>query len=192
MTAETQTQQTKYRYSPYTHLLDEPEPVSGWHVLWTRSNFEKIVYETLHSRGYDVFLPMMNRWSKIGDSRHTCRVPMFRGYLFVRHAIDREEYIRISKTNGLVSILGSRWDKLARVPDREIETIKLAVNSQVPAMPHPFLENGDRVRIRKGTLAGAEGIMVKSDPDSGLLVISVNLLRRSIAVEVDCTDVEPV
>ena len=184
--------QEPVRHNPYTHLLDEPEPSLGWHVLWTRSNFERIVYEQLLARGYTLFLPMMDQWSRTGKGRQTCRVPMFKGYLFLRHAVDKADYIDICKTKGLVGILGSRWDRLAHIPDKEIETIKLAAQSQLPTLPYPYLQEGDRVRITKGTLANAEGIFVKSDLTKGLFIISVNLLHRSIAMQVDCTHVVPV
>ncbi|MEX0902969.1 MAG: transcription termination/antitermination NusG family protein [Pseudohongiellaceae bacterium] len=173
--------------------LDEPEAVTGWHVLWTRSNYERIVLEELWAKGYEGFLPMINQWSrgKSKKGRRICRVPMFKGYLFLRHAIDKTAYIDICKTDGLVSILGSRWDKLARIPDAEIENIKFAVRSQLPVLPYPYLEKGDKVRIASGSLGNAEGILVKSEPSKGLFVISVNLLRRSVAVEVDCSNVIP-
>jgi transcriptional antiterminator NusG len=65
------------------------------------------------------------------------------------------------------------------------------VNSPVPVMPHPYLQQGQRVRIVFGPLTGIEGILVRSRPERGLLVLTVDLLRRSVAVEVDCTAVEP-
>jgi len=176
----------------FAHLFDAPRATLGWHVLWTRSNFERLVAEDLTAKGYEVFLPMVPQWSR--DARGGQRpavVPMFRGYLFLHHAVGKHEYIDICKTKGLVSILGARWDRLAYVPDREVETIKLAVESRLPAAPYPFLEEGDRVRLTRGSLAGAEGILVRSEPEKGLFVISVNLLRRSVAVEVDCTQVVP-
>lgn len=177
--------------SRYAHFFDAPQAKLGWHVLWTRSNFERIVAEELTAKGYEAFLPMVEQWSKDGKGQHTCLIPMFRGYLFLHHAVDKHDYIDICKTKGLVSILGARWDRLAYVPDSEIESIRLAVESRLPATPYPFLEEGDRVRLTRGSLAGAEGILVKNESDKGLFVISVNLLRRSVAVEVDCTNVVP-
>ena len=173
------------------YLLDEPRPRSAWHVLWTRSNCERLVHDQLVSRGYEAFLPMIQEW-KGGGRRDACLVPMFKGYLFVRHAVDKESYIDICKSKGLVSILGARWDRLAQVPAKEIETIRLTVSSRLPAMPYPYLEEGDKVRITRGSLAKAEGVLVRTEPSKGLFVVSVNLLRRSVAVEVDFGDVEPV
>lgn len=178
--------------SAYAHLFDAAVVRVGWHVLWTRSNFERIVAGELEAKGYEVFLPMVTQWTNDGrGGRRRVQVPMFRGYLFLRHAVDKDAYIDISKSRGLVSILGARWDRLAYVPDREVESIRLAVQSRLPALPYPYLTEGDRVRLTRGSLAGAEGILVKNEAENGLLVISVNLLRRSVAVEVDCTQVVP-
>jgi transcription antitermination factor NusG len=77
------------------------------------------------------------------------------------------------------------------VPEPEIEAVRRLVGSRLPAFPHPYLREGRRVRIVSGPLAELEGILVKVRPDKGLLVVSVNLLQRSVAVEVDCTQVAP-
>ena len=117
---------------------------------------------------------------------------MFRSYLFVRHKIDKKAWLDISKTKGVVSILGARWDRLARIPDEEIDSIKLLMESQLPTMPYPWLKAGTPVRITRGSLANARGILVDSEMPNGLFVVSINLLQRSVAVKVNCADVEQV
>lgn len=112
---------------------------------------------------------------------------MFPGYLFLRHAMDKASYIEVRKARGLVRILGERSDRLAVVPDGEIEAIQRVLDARVPAMPHPYLREGQRVRITRGPLAGVEGILVQIKPNKGVLVLSVDLLQRSVAVAVDCT-----
>jgi transcriptional antiterminator NusG len=112
---------------------------------------------------------------------------MFPGYVFVHHLIDKASYIMICKSIGLVSVLGDRWDQLGVVPDPEIEAIQRALGARLPVFPHPYLHEGQRVRIAGGPLADVEGIFVRAHPDRGFLVISINMLHRSVAVEVDCT-----
>ena len=158
-----------------------------WYVLWTRSNCEQLVYEQLCSRGYETLLPTIDKWSRRRHVRSLYRAPLFPGYLFVRHAIDKSSYIDICKARGLVRILGERWDKLATVADEEIEAVRRVNQTSVPRMPYPYLKIGQTVRIISGPLANVEGIFVKSEPKTGLLVLSIELLRRSLAVEVDCT-----
>jgi transcription antitermination factor NusG len=112
---------------------------------------------------------------------------MFPGYLFLHHAFDKASYVEVLKARGLVTILGERWDRLAVVPDAEIQAIRRVLDVRLPVLPYPYLREGQRVRIADGPLRDVEGIMVRSNPRKGLLVLSVELLRRSIAVEVDCT-----
>ncbi|MGH2361171.1 MAG: transcription termination/antitermination protein NusG [bacterium] len=161
-----------------------------WHVLWTHSHFEQLVHDQLAARGFELFLPKINVWSRRGGVRRLCRVPMFPGYLFLHHAMDKTSYIEVRKARGLAQVLGQRWDRLSAVPEREIETIQRVHAADLPAMPHPFLREGQRVRITRGPLTDVEGILVRVKPNKGLLVVSINLLQRSVAVEVDCTLVE--
>lgn len=169
--------------------LDARETSPCWHVLWTRSNCEQLVCEQLLAKGYDTFLPMVDRWSRRRHTRSLYRAPMFPGYLFVRHAVDKLSYLEMAKARGMVRMLGERWDKLAVVPDAEIEAIRRVDASDVPRMPYPYLRVGQTVRIVSGPLANVEGIFVKSEPRKGLLIVSIELLRQSLAVPVDCTQV---
>lgn len=163
-----------------------------WHVLWTRSHCEQLVHDQLSAKGFKSFLPRVGQWSRRKGLRYLTRIPMFPGYLFLRHALDKRSYIEVCKAKGLVRILGERWDHLGTVPDREIEAIQKVAESGLPALPHPYLREGQRVRVVRGPLASAEGILVKSELQKGFLVLSVELLRRSIVVQIDCTLVVPV
>ena len=112
---------------------------------------------------------------------------MFPSYLFLHHTLDKTSYLEVIKARGLVRILGERWDRLSVIPDAEILSIQTVLQARVPILPHPYLKEGQRVRIIEGPLTGAEGLLVESKPTKGLLVLSVDLLQRSVAVEVDCS-----
>jgi len=112
---------------------------------------------------------------------------MFSGYLFLHHIMDKLSYIDVCKARGLVRILGERWDCLATVPEAEIEAIERVLRAHVPVLPHAYLREGQRMRITQGPLAGVEGILVNTKPTKGMLVLSIDLLQRSVAVEVDCS-----
>jgi transcription antitermination factor NusG len=101
--------------------------------------------------------------------------------------MDSNSYIEVLKTRELVRILGDGRDRLAVIPDAEIEAIQKVVQARLPTLLYPYLRAGQRVRITKGPLAGVEGILVHTKPDKGLLVLSIELFQRSVAVEVDCT-----
>jgi transcription antitermination factor NusG len=163
-----------------------------WRALWTHSHSEQLVHDQLIAKAFDAFLPLIPVWSRRNGSRHLIRKPMFPGYLFLRHALDKASYVEIMKTNGLARILGERWDRPAVVADTEIDAIRRVLDTGLPVLAHSFLREGHRVRIIQGPLAGVEGILVHNNPHKGLLVVSVELLQRSVAVEVDCTFVAPV
>jgi transcription termination/antitermination protein NusG len=159
----------------------------AWHALWTRSNCEQSVHDQLATKGFDLFLPMIDRWSLRGGLRHLIRIPMFPGYVFLRGVVDKTSYVEVVKARGLVRVLGERWDRLATVPGAELEAIRRIVDARVPALPYAYLREGQRVRITRGPLEDVEGILVRTKPNRGLLVVSIDLLQRSVAAHVDCT-----
>ena len=163
----------------------------AWHALWTQSHCEQLVHDQLAAKGFDLFLPKIDQWSRRGGLRHLIRVPMFSGYVFLRGAMDKASYIEVLKARRLVRVLGERWDRLATIPDGEIKAIRRIVDARVPALTYAYLREGQRVRITRGPLSDVEGVLVRTKPNRGLLVVSVDLLRRSVAVQVDCTSVTP-
>ena len=162
-----------------------------WRALWTHSHSEQLVHDQLSAKAFTTFLPMIPVWSSRKGARHLIRKPMFPGYLFLRHALDKASYVEIMKTNGLARILGERWDRPAVVADADIDSIRRVLETGLPVLPHSYLREGHRVRITQGPLAGVEGILVHNNPHKGCLVVSVELLQRSVAVQVDCTFVVP-
>ncbi|HTM11128.1 MAG TPA: transcription termination/antitermination NusG family protein [Verrucomicrobiae bacterium] len=173
-------------------LVDEEEDRAAhgdpkWHALWTRSHCEQLVHDQLAAKHFEAFLPKINIWSRRGGLRCLTQIPLFPGYLFIHHAIDKQSYNEICKTRGLVRILGERWDRLASIPEKEIESIKRVLDSSLQAMPHAYVREGQRVRISRGPLKDIEGMLLRIKPEKGLFVVSVDLLQRSVAVEIDCT-----
>ena len=161
----------------------------AWYAVWTQSHFEQSVSDQLSAKGFTAFLPEMSVWSKRGGEKHLIRVPMFPGYLFVRDEMDKRSYIEILKARGVVRILEDGWTRLTPVPDAEIEAIQQVVNSEMPVFTHEHLSRGDRVEVTDGPLTGLEGLFVQDKPTKGRLVVNVELLGRSVSVEVDCTAV---
>jgi transcription antitermination factor NusG len=161
-----------------------------WHVLWTHSNCEQLVHDQLAAKGFDLFLPTIESWCRRGGVRRLARLPLFRSYLFLRHAMDKASYVEVAKARGLVRILGERWDQLAIAPESEIAAIQKIISTGLTVLPYVYLREGQRVRITRGPLADVEGIVIRGNPKKGLLVVSVHLLQRSVAVHLDCTVLE--
>ena len=163
-----------------------------WYVLWTHSHYEQIVFDQLQRKGLHPFFPQLETWSRRGGNPYRSNVPMFPGYIFLHHMMDKMSYIEILKTIGLARILGKGWGQFATVPDPEIKAIERTLQAPITVVSHPYLREGQRVRVTHGPLMGVEGILVNIRPKKGLLVLSVNLLQQSVAVELDCTQVAPV
>jgi transcription termination/antitermination protein NusG len=174
----------------------DPRPAvttaGSWHALWTHSHCEQRVHDQLAQKGFAVFLPKVEVWSRRRGVRRLIQAPMFPSYLFLlHHAMDKAAYVEVSKVKGLVRVLGERWDRLAVIPTDEIQAVETVAAARRPVFPFPYLKEGQHARITDGPLAGIEGILVERKPHQGLLVLSVHLLQRSVAVVVDSTDVEP-
>lgn len=168
------------------------EAAAPWYAVWTRSNCERLVAQQLEAKGFAAFLPEMGARSKRNGTPHIVSVPMFPGYLFLRHAMEKHSYVEILKARGIVRILEGGWNRLTPVADEEVAAIQQLIASGVPILPHVYFQHGDRVRVVEGPLAGLEGMFVRDKPHKGRLVVSVNLLQTSVAVEVDCALVEAV
>ena len=162
----------------------------GWYAIWTRSNFEQLVSEQLAAKGFELFLPKATIRGRRAGVPKSVDVPLFPGYLFVHHALDKTTHVEILKTRGVVRLLGDSPDSATPVADSQIRDIQRLVASGVPVFPYKVPAVGDRVRIIAGPLAGVQGVFLRERLDKGLLVVSVNLLQRSVAVEVDFSDVE--
>ena len=158
-----------------------------WYAIWTKSHSEQLVADQLAAKGLDVFLPKISVWSRRGGVRHAIRVPMFSGYLFLCAHVDKDVYLDVIKARGVVRMLGDRWDCLSPVSSSEIESLQQLVNSTLAVTSHSYLREGQSVRVTAGPLKGVEGILVENRSGKVLLVLSVELLRRSVAVQIDCT-----
>lgn len=164
---------------------------AAWYALWTHSHCEQLVHDQLEAQGFLPFLPTVDVWSQRRGARRLVKSPMFPGYLFLRHRMDKESYLRLRSARGLARVLGERWDRLAVIPDSEMNPVRVAAATDCPVLPFPYLREGQRARVVRGPLSGLEGILVESRPDRGLLVLSVHLLQRSVATSVDATTVVP-
>ena len=164
---------------------------SAWYAVWLRSNYEHTVHRQLSAKGFQPFLPEVQTWSRRLGMRRAIRTPMFPGYLFVRASLDKHRYIDLLKVQGVVRVLEDGWTRLTPVPDPEIDAIQQIAAAGVTVFPCAHLRGGERVRVLDGPLAGVEGMFVHDKPSRGRLVVSVDMLGRSIEEEMDAAGVEP-
>ena len=166
---------------------DEP----SWYAVWLRSNYEHAVNRQLAAKGFEPFLPEVHVWSRRAGPQRAIRAPMFPGYLFVRATLDKYRYIDLLKVQGVVRVLEDGWTRLTPVPDVEVDAIQRIAAAGVTVFPCAHLRGGERVRVLDGPLAGVEGAFEHDRPSRGRLVVSVDMLGRSIAIEMDASAVEP-
>ncbi len=171
-----------------THFLRLPlsycEPF--WYAAYTSANHEKRAAKQLGLREVEHFLPLyasVRRWK---DRRVTLELPLFPGYVFVRIAL--RERLQVLQVPGVAKLVGFNGTPMA-LPEEEIEALRTSLESGVRAEPHPFMTAGRRVRVMDGPLAGMTGILVKRK-NRARLVVSLELIQRSIAVEMDEADLE--
>jgi transcription antitermination factor NusG len=170
------------------HKFDHRSSVLPWYAVWTRSRQEKVAASMLETLGFTQYLPLKSEVHQWSDRRQRVSVPLFPGYLFVRIDMLGDDRTRVLRVNGVAGIVGNQKGPLA-VPDRQIDDIRLILEKRVECTVLPLLDEGDRVRVMRGLLAGVEGRLLRSNAGSSL-VISVEMIHKSIAVRVAREDVE--
>jgi transcriptional antiterminator RfaH len=152
-----------------------------WFALQVRAKHEKIVAAHLSGRDYEWFLPLYMRRRAWSDRIKVVEAPLFPGYIFCR--LDLQNRLPILTTPGVIRIVGYNRSPVS-IEVSEISAIQTLVASGLPDQPWPFIAAGDKVRITRGPLRGVEGILI-AFKGSHRLILSVTLLQRSVAVEVD-------
>ena len=161
---------------------------SHWYALYTCSRHEKQVATQLQQRDVEFFLPLyasIRRWK---DRRVELQLPLFPGYIFVHTSLQHR--IEVLTVPGAVRFVAFNG-RPAALSESDLLRLRSGLEQGLSAQPHPYLKVGRRVRVRSGPLAGTEGILLRRK-DHFRLVISIDLIMRSVAVEIDAADIEPI
>lgn len=161
----------------------------SWYAVSTLSRHEKVVALALDTLGLDQYLPLIDEERQWSDRKTMISVPLFPGYLFVQMARTPELQLSVRKIPGVVDFVRNQSGPLI-VPQNEIESVRGLLAHGARCSPCPFLEAGDPVRVVRGPFAGIEGILIRSGAQSRV-VVSVNIIHRSVAVDVAACTVEP-
>jgi transcription antitermination factor NusG len=159
-----------------------------WFAVWTRSRQEKTAAAMLGTLGVDHFLPLKSELRQWSDRKQTVHVPLFSGYLFVRMDPSKDSRLQVLKAPGIAGFVGNNSGPLP-IPDQQIEDIRTVLARNVECSVLPLLEEGDRVRVVRGPLAGVEGRLLQGNSTSRLL-ISIEMIHKSLAVSISRHDVE--
>jgi transcription elongation factor/antiterminator RfaH len=163
------------------------EPVLRWYAVYASPRHEKRVREHLSYRNVECFLPLyraVHRWKN--GCKHLVELPLFPGYLFVK--IGQGQRVPVLEIPGVLSFVGTRTEP-AQLSDFEIETLRSGLHLKTFA-PYRDLVVGEKVRIKAGPLTGLAGVLVRT-MNSFRVVITLDMINQSVAVELDATDVEP-
>jgi transcription antitermination factor NusG len=159
-----------------------------WFAAHVRSRHEKKVAMQLEKSDLECFLPLYEARHRWQDRNAKVSLPLFPGYVFTR--IQAQERMRVLTISGVVSLVGVHG-RPSPIAKQEIESLRLCLSRDGSLQPHPYLSSGRRVRITSGPFADAEGILARRKGRCRL-VVSIHLLERSVAVEVDAGDVRPI
>jgi transcription antitermination factor NusG len=170
-------------------LSDSYVADSPWYAIYTRHQHEKMVAQALIGKGFETFLPLHTAAHDWKDRTKILSLPLFPCYLFFRGILEHSQ-LRIITTPGVYAIVSSGGHPAA-IPAIEIETIRRVVESGASVESHPFLKRGNRVRIKSGPFVGIQGILVRRK-NKCRLVLSVEMLGKAAAVEVDAFQAEPI
>lgn len=163
-----------------------PAADASWHALYTRHQHERMVAELLSKKDFNVFLPLYAATHRWKDRLKKLSLPLFPSYVFVKGGLDRQ--LQMMMTPGVYSIVASSG-RAAVIPEEQIDAVKRMVDGPLRVEPHPFLKCGDSVRVTAGPLQGIEGILIRKK-NLTRLVLSIEMLMKSVAVEIDAWMVE--
>src|SRR5271154_449030 len=161
---------------------------SDWYAAYTKHQHEKRVADHFTNKGFEVFFPVYvtaHRWK---DRAQLVTLPLFPCYVFLRTDLERK--LDILRTPGVFGLVGNAG-RATSIPEGDLDMLRRVSTDRSRIEPHPFLKAGDRVRVCVGPLAGAEGILIKIK-NRYRVVVSVELLQKAVAVEVDLAVVERV
>jgi transcription antitermination factor NusG len=162
---------------------------ASWFAIQTFPKHEKMIFSALEGKNIAAFLPLYSAVRKWSDRRKVIQLPLFPGYVFVRIGPTPHARGSVLQTNGVISFVGVRGIGTP-IPDEEIVAVQNVLNRAITFAPHPYLTTGQRVRIRGGSLEGLQGVLTAVNRDQSL-VVSVELIQRSIAIRVTGYRVEP-
>lgn len=170
------------------HAINSSTEAPNWYAVQTRARHEKLVAFRFQESGLESFLPLVNEVHRWSDRKKIVQLPLFGCYVFAKIRPTNVDRLRLLKVDGVLSLVGKRGEGTP-IPEEQIEWVKVLIDQRMSWTNHPFLNIGQRVRIRSGALDGMEGILISRNGDR-TLVVSVDAIQRSLAVRLEGYDLE--
>jgi transcription antitermination factor NusG len=160
-----------------------------WFALYVKARHEFVTNAELRKKGIETFLPLIKRWSQWRDRKKLIDFPLFPGYLFVHIYPNTEGFINALKTRGAVNLISAELGRPTPVFPEEISSLRLLIESGKELDIYPQLKEGTCIRVKKGLLKGAEGILEKRE-DQYLFTVNIKLLGKSVSAKICADDME--
>jgi transcription antitermination factor NusG len=170
--------------TPFAMPIAQPR----WYASYTCSRREKQVARTFGERGVECFLPLYQKLHQWAHDRREVNLPLFPGYVFVR--ISQNERLRVLQVPGVVRMVSFNGE-LAELPESEIEKLRRGLERGGLAEPFPYMKPGQQVEILRGPFQGLKGEVVRNKNNRLQLIVTVDLLMRSVALQIDTADLAP-
>lgn len=170
-------------------IRDVAGNAESWYAVQTRARHERVVVQRFKEKGLPTFLPVYNEMRRWSDRWKSVELPLFSCYVFVKIMATNEDRLRVLSTDSVFDFVGASLYGTP-IPDDQIDAVRAIVSDSINWETFPFLKIGQRVRIRSGSLAGVEGILV-SRQGKRSVVVSVDAIQRSLAVRVEGYEIEP-
>jgi transcription antitermination factor NusG len=154
---------------------------SAWFAVQTWPRYEKKVAAELERKAVEVFLPLTTEEHKWSDRARIVELPLFPTYLFVNIRKTLESRVPVLRTNGVTNFVGVRGIDTP-IPEIQVESIRTLLSRGISFHSHPYLSVGQRVRILSGSLRGVEGVLTGKADDEPTLVVSIQIIQRSVAI----------
>ena len=165
---------------------DGPFQSPSWYALYTCARHEKRVVQQIERRRLSCFLPLYRSVRRWKDRRKELELALFPGYVFVHMSLSNK--LRVLEVPGVVRLVSFNGQPAA-LPADEIEALRIRLSGSAKIEPHPYLRAGRKVRVRSGPFQGLEGVIVRRK-DRCRLIFSIDLIQRSLAIELDEADLE--
>lgn len=165
------------------------DTTKNWYALYVKSRHEFVAFSGLIRKGTEAFLPSIKRFRQWKDRRKLVEFPLFPGYLFVHIQSNPEGFLNVLKSGGVVSFVSLTPGYPTPVPFSEVTSLKFMVESGKELNIYSSLEEGSSVRVKRGPLKSAEGILTEKD-DQSMFLVNIKLLGRSIGVKIHADDLE--
>lgn len=156
-----------------------------WYAVYCKSRHEHMVHERLAAKGIVSYLASYETRAQWGTRQRKTRKNLLPGYVLVQACMDPKIYLAILQTESVVKFVGNLWPKLSWIPDEQVDSMRLLLGAPLPVEEVPYWQAGERVEVIGGPLTGLRGMVASLANRPNRVIVSIDLLRRSMAAEID-------